>query len=158
MIFSHPEAGYASVYGPAHGGAASPDPSGFPSEPHRFDGEAKPLVWPSHSQDARNADRLAKEVELHWVKPASEAPGWLREKFRRHRPRRASLWAYTTDRRGRIVRAFTADTASIAAYAELQRTGYGTCPIEAVWPPSITPGQPAEPAHPYLLQLQEVGQ
>jgi hypothetical protein len=55
-----------------------------------------------------------------------------------------------------VVRAFTADRQSIAAYAELQRQGAGTCPIEAVWPQSIAPGQPAEPAHPYLLQLQAV--
>jgi hypothetical protein len=55
-----------------------------------------------------------------------------------------------------VVRAFTADQQSIAAYAEMQRQGTGTCPIEAVWPQSITPGQPAEPAHSYLLQLQGV--
>jgi hypothetical protein len=53
-----------------------------------------------------------------------------------------------------VVRAFTADQASIDAYAELQRKHYGTCPIEAVWPPSIATGQPAEPAHLYLLQRQ----
>lgn len=71
-------------------------------------------------------------------------------------PPAGRLWAFTTDSRGRVVRAFTADRQSIAAYAELQRQGAGTCPIEAVWPQSIAPGQPAEPAHPYLLQLQGV--
>jgi hypothetical protein len=55
-----------------------------------------------------------------------------------------------------VVRAFTATKESIAAYAALQREQYGTCPIEAIWPPSIAPGQPAEPAHLYLLWLQEV--
>ena len=116
------------------------------------------LVWPCRSQKPKHAERLAQETELRWVRPASEAPGWLRESFQRTRPKSSSLWAFTTDSSGRIVRAFSADERSIAAYAELQRNGYGTCPIEAVWPPSIAPGQPAEPAHLHLLALQEVGQ
>ena len=116
------------------------------------------FLWPSHSQKPKNAPRLAQEVGLVWVKPAAQAPPWLRESFRRRRPTTSALWAYTTDSRGRIVRAFIADKDSIAAYAELRANGWGTCPIEAVWPPSITPGQPAEPAHTYLLQLQGVGQ
>jgi hypothetical protein len=115
-------------------------------------------LWPSHSQKPKNAHRLAQEVELHWVKPQAQAPGWLRESFRTRRPTTSALWAFTTDSRGRIVRAFIADKASIAAYAELQANGWGTCPIEAVRPASIAPGLPAEPAHSYLLQLQEVGQ
>jgi hypothetical protein len=82
----------------------------------------------------------------------------LRESFRTRKPTTSALWAFTTDSRGRIVRAFIADQACIAAYAELQANGWGTCPIEAVRPASIAPGQPAEPAHSYLLQLQGVGQ
>ena len=93
---------------------------------------------------------------MRWANPAADAPPWLRESFPNRRPPAGRLWAFTTDSRGRVVRAFTADRQSIAAYAELQRQGAGTCPIEAVWPQSIAPGQPAEPAHPYLLQLQGV--
>jgi hypothetical protein len=97
-------------------------------------------------------------VALRWTNPAAEAPPWLRESFPRRRPPANRLWAFTADSRGRVVRAFTADQQSIAAYAELQRQGVGTCPIEGVWPPSIAPMRPAEPAHPYLLELLEVGQ
>lgn len=93
---------------------------------------------------------------MHWPRPATEAPPWLRESFPSRRPPASRLWAYTADSRGRVVRAFTADRQSIAAYAELLRQEAGTCPIEGVWPPTITPGQPAEPAHPYLLQLRGV--
>jgi hypothetical protein len=115
-------------------------------------------LYPSRSQNPRNAHHLTREVALEWAKPAAMAPPWLRESFPNRRPHQSRLWAFTTDSRGRVVRAFTADQASIDAYAELQRRECGTCPIEAVWPPSIVPGQPAEPAHTYLLQLQEVGQ
>ena len=113
-------------------------------------------LWPSRSQRPQNAEALAREVAIHWPRPAADAPPWLRESFPNRLPPAGRLWAFTADSRGRVVRAFTADRQSIAAYAELQRQGTGTCPIEAVWPQSITPGQPAEPAHSYLLQLQGV--
>ena len=116
------------------------------------------VLWPSHSQEPKYAHRLAQEVALHWVKPQAQAPGWLRESFRTRKPTTSALWAFTTDSRGRIVRAFIADRACIAAYAALQRLECGTCPIEAVRPASIALGLPAEPAHSYLLQLQGVGQ
>jgi hypothetical protein len=116
------------------------------------------FLWPSRSQRPQNAQHLAREVALHWPRPATKAPPWLRESFPSRRPPATRLWAFTTDSRGRVVRAFTAGRLCIAAYAELQRTQCGTCPIEAVWPPSIAVGQPAEPAHRYLLQLQEVAQ
>jgi len=91
-----------------HPPAVSSDPLIGPAAPGR-------LVWPSHSQEPKNAARLAREVALHWAKPKAQAPPWLRESFRRRRPTTSSLWAYTTDSAGRIVRAFTADPASIAA-------------------------------------------
>jgi len=109
---------------------------------------------PAWSELPRNAKALAKEVELKWAKPEADAPLWLRESFCTRRPKGSHLWAYTTDSRGRIVRAFTAKPECISAYADLQRQKKGTCPGEGVWPPSIIPGQPAEPAHPYLLQRQ----
>ena len=113
-------------------------------------------LLPARSQRPQYAEALGKEVQLRWANPTAEAPAWLRESFPSRRPPASRLWAFTTDSRGRVVRAFTADRQSIAAYAELQRQGAGTCPIEGVWPPTITPGKPAEPAHPYLLQLQGV--
>ena len=113
-------------------------------------------LLPAPSQRPQYTEALAKEVEFRWTKPAADAPPWLRESFPNRRPPASRLWALTTDSRGRVVRAFTADRRSIAAYAELQRQRAGTCPIEAVWPQSIVPGQPAEPAHPYLLQLRGV--
>lgn len=118
--------------------------------------EAGLRLSPARSEHPRHAKALTKEVELRWLRPIDESPLWLRESFPRRRPPASRLWAYTTDSRGRVVRAFTAEQQCIAAYAALQLQGNGTCPIEGVWPPSITPGQPAEPAHLYLLQLQGV--
>jgi hypothetical protein len=112
-------------------------------------------LLPPRSCRPRHAEALAREVELRWAKPAAKAPPWLRESFPSHRPPASRLWAFTVDCRGRVVRAFTADRLSIAAYAELQRQWAGTCPIEAIWPPSIAPGCPAEPAHPHVLQLMQ---
>jgi hypothetical protein len=62
--------------------------------------------------------------------------------------------AYTVDSRGRIVRAFYARLNDLEAYTS---SASATCPIEAVDPLTIVPGQPAEPAHPKLLRLQQEG-
>lgn len=111
-------------------------------------------LLPAPSQQPRHAEALASEVALHWPRPASKAPPWLRESFQNRRPPASVLWAFTTDSRNRVVRAFTAAQRSIAAYAAGGCGQFGpiTCPIESVWPPSIAVGLPAEPAHPYVLQ------
>lgn len=146
--------GNTSKAAAAQGQSNAPIPTGQPENPGQAANPA-PYLFPPRSTHPRHAAALTREVALHWAKPPSEAPLWLRESFPNRRPPAGRLWAYTTDSRGRVVRAFCANQDSIAAYAELQRQRNGTCPIEGVWPPSITPGRPAESAHPYLLRLQQ---
>lgn len=90
-------------------------------------------------------------MELVWLKPQAKAPPWLRETFPHVRRRSPVVWAVTTDSRGRVVREFVVSDQTLEAYAQLQRQGAGTCPIEAVTVSSIAAGQPAEPAHPWIL-------
>lgn len=121
-------------------------------------------VYPSPSQDAATGReiragfdarrRLASEVEVIWLDPTARELPWLREGFWHRRPIGTAVKAYTADSRGRVVRAFLARDCDLAAYAELQQQGAGTCPIEAVDPRTIRPAVPALPAHPGLLALQ----
>lgn len=124
-------------------------------------------LYPSPSQDAAAGReiragldarrRLASEVEVIWLDPAAQGLPWLREGFWHRRPTGSAVKAYTTDSRGRVVRAFLARDCDLAAYADLMRRGCGTCPIEAVDPRTIRPAVPALPAHPGLLALQREG-
>jgi hypothetical protein len=114
------------------------------------------VTFPSPSQRAveigsPDARRLAAESAVVWNCNPSAIP-WLRERFVNRRRDTPELLAYTVDTRGRIVRAFYARPECLAAYA---RSASATCPIEAVDPLTIVPGQPAEPAHPKLLRLQQ---
>ena len=114
------------------------------------------MSYPSPSQQAAllgspDARRLAAEVRVIWPCNFDRVP-WLRERFVNRRRDTPDLMAYTIDSRGRIVRAFYARLNDLEAYA---RSASATCPIEAVDPLTIVPGQPAEPAHPKLLRLQQ---
>jgi hypothetical protein len=114
------------------------------------------VTYPSPSQHAvevrfRHARRLAAESAVVWRCDPSAIP-WLRERFVNRRRDTPDLLAYTVDSRGRIVRAFYARPECLAAYAS---SASATCPIEAVDPLTIVAGQPAEPAHPKLLRLQQ---
>jgi hypothetical protein len=113
------------------------------------------VTFPSPSQRAvayssSHARLLAAESAVVWNCDPSAIP-WLRERFVNRRRDTPDLLAYTIDSRGRIVRAFYARPECLAAYAS---SSSATCPIEAVDPLTIVPGQPAEPAHPKLLRLQ----
>jgi hypothetical protein len=117
------------------------------------------VSYPSPSQQAAllgspDARRLAAEVRVIWRSNFDRVP-WLRERFVNRRRDAPELMAYTIDSRGRIVRAFYARSECLLAYAEGFAAGRCTCPIEAVDPLTIVPGQPAEPAHPKLLRLQQ---
>lgn len=114
------------------------------------------MTYPSPSQQAAllgspDARRLSAESAVVWHCNPRYLP-WLRERFVNRRRNAPELMAYTVDSRGRIVRAFYARPECLAAYA---RSASATCPIEAVDPLTIVPGQPAEPAHPKLLRLQQ---
>lgn len=114
------------------------------------------MSYPSPSQQAvllgsPDAQRLAAEIAVICRCHPSAIP-WLRERFVNRRRDTPDLLAYTVDSRGRIVRAFYARPECLAAYA---RSTSATCPIEAVDPLTIVPGQPAQPAHPKLLRLQQ---
>ena len=121
-------------------------------------------VWPARSQYQQTAGALTREVELCWFKPQAKAPLWLREYvkadadlnaygygFTHLEKKNENWWAATYDGKGQVVRAFLASDQSIRAYQELREQGYGTCPREAVYVPTIAAGTPAKPAHPYLL-------
>ncbi len=114
------------------------------------------MTYPSPSQQAAllgspDARRLAAESAVVWNCNSSAIP-WLRERFVNRRRDTPDLLAYTVGSRGRIVRAFYARPECLAAYAS---SSSATCPIEAVDPLTIVPGQPSEPAHPKLLRLQQ---
>jgi len=112
-----------------------------------------PGTWRSPSQKPMNRAALERESEIRWVVPEAEARAlpWLRERFTGTRPKRSDLIAFSTDARGRCIRAWFSRAEDRAAYARLLRAGAGTCPLEGVHPPSIAAGQPALPAHPFLL-------
>lgn len=114
-----------------------------------------PGTWRSPSQKRMHRPALEREVQITWVLPEGEARQlpWLRERFPTTRPKRSDLIAYSTDARGRCIRAWFSRPEDQAAYDELLRRGAGTAPIEAVWPPSIAAGRPSQPAHPHLLPL-----
>jgi hypothetical protein len=117
------------------------------------------VTYPSPSQQAAllgspDARRLSAESAVVWHCNPRYLP-WLRERFVNRRRETPDLLAYTVDTRGRIVRAFYARSECLLAYAEGFAAGRCTCPIEAVDPLTIVPGQPAEPAHPKLLWLQQ---
>jgi len=119
------------------------------------------MSYPSPSQQAAllgspDARRLSAESAVVWHCNPRYLP-WLRERFVNRRRETPDLLAYTVDTRGRIVRAFYARSECLLAYAEGFAAGRCTCPIEAVDPLTIAPGQPAEPAHPKLLRLQQEG-
>ena len=118
--------------------------------------------WPSPSQEAvleqwdQELALLASEVQVRWLDPHAQHLPWLREKFLdpyppRRRPRGREVRAVTLDKRGRTVRTFTARDDDLAAYGQLLSQQRGTCPMEAVDPLTIKPGQPATPAHLKLL-------
>jgi hypothetical protein len=118
------------------------------------------VTFPSPSQRAaelgsRDARRLAAEASVIWRDAAARDLPWLRERFINRRSDAPELLAYTVDSRGRIVRAFYARPECQAVYARGFADGRLTCPIEAVDPLTIVAGQPAEPAHPKLLRLQQ---
>lgn len=108
-----------------------------------------PEIHPSRSMK-RRAD-LAAEVELQWLDPQGLSMAWLRESFPYECPEGSHVRALTLNRQGRVVRAFTASDAAIAAYGEGLREGITTCPLEAVVPWTIAVGEPALPAHALLL-------
>lgn len=117
--------------------------------------------WPSPSQEAVakswcEADLLTTEEQVRWLDPHAHHLPWLREKFLdplppRRRPRGREVRAVTSEKRGRTVRVFTARVDDLAAYGQLLAQHRGTCPMEAVDPLTIEPGQPATPAHLKLL-------
>lgn len=117
--------------------------------------------WPSPSQEAvaerwYEAELLASEVEVRWLDPHGQHLPWARERFLdpippRRRPRGREVRAVTLDKRGRTVRCYIARDDDLAAYGQLLAQHRGTCPMEAVDPLTIKPGQPALPAHPKLL-------
>lgn len=116
------------------------------------------MTYPSPSQKAIKADPhcLACEVDVIWMDLRARDLPWLRELFRpQDQYDIPCLIAYTVDSRGRIVRAFTSSPKSQDAYAIGFAAGWCTCPLEGIDPRTIAPGQPAEPAHPKLRQLQE---
>jgi hypothetical protein len=112
-----------------------------------------PSTWRSPSQKRMHRPALEQEVQITWLLPEPEARQlpWLRERFWGKRPKRPDLIAYSTDARGRCIRCWLSRPEDRHAYAELLRKGCGTAPIEAVHPPTIAVGQPALPAHPFLL-------
>ncbi|MEB3276945.1 MAG: hypothetical protein VKM92_08265 [Cyanobacteriota bacterium] len=112
--------------------------------------------WASRSQLARphQLERLQAETEVLWLDPAGLELEWLRESFMGRRPRGPHVRAITVDAAGRIVRAFCASDRDLAAYRRLRASGHGSCPIEAVWPASIKPGEPALPAHAWLAAAE----
>jgi hypothetical protein len=115
-------------------------------------------IHPSRSQKAIKADPhcLASEVDVIWLDPAARGLPWLRELIKPHdQSDIPCLLAYTVDSHGRLVRAFTSSPKSQDAYAIGFAAGWCTCPLEGIDPQTIARGQPAEPAHPKLRQLQE---
>lgn len=112
-----------------------------------------PGTWRSPSQRKMNRPALEREATITWLLPEAEARAlpWLRERFPSTRPKRSDLIAYSTDARGRCVRAWFSRPEDQHAYERLVRAGAGTAPIEAVHPATIEPGRPAAPAHPFLL-------
>lgn len=112
-----------------------------------------PGTWRSPSQRKMNRPALEREATIVWLLPEAESRAlpWVRERFWSKRPKRADLIAFSTDNRGRCIRCWLSRPEDRHAYAELLRKGCGTAPIEAVHPPTIAVGQPALPAHPFLL-------
>jgi hypothetical protein len=112
-----------------------------------------PGTWRAPSQRKMHRPQLERETALVWLLPEAEGRGlpWLRERFPTTRPKRSDLIAFTTDTRGRCIRAWFSRREDQAAYLQMVASGAGTCPIEAVHPPSIQLGQPSQPAHPHLL-------
>lgn len=122
-------------------------------ELHRDEHGNWPSTWRSPSQKRMHRPALEREADIVWVLPEQQARQlpWLRERFPTTRPKRSDLIAYSTDARGRCVRAWFSRPEDRDAYAELLRKGCGTAPIEGVWPPSIQLGHASQPAHPHLL-------
>ena len=90
----------------------------------------------------RYAKRLEKEEKIIRLNSSAR---WGREKFCTRRPKNdASLLAYSTDKRGRIVRGWFAKPHDIDIYALNDKI---TCPIEAVIMDFIAPRLPGFPAH-----------
>ncbi len=114
-----------------------------------------PGTWRSPSQRRQHRPDLEREACIIWLMPEAEARQlpWLRERFGKPSPRQRGLVARSTTCSGRSIRFWTSTPEDRDAYQRLLQAGAGTAPIEAVWPPSIAAGQPAQPAHPHLLPL-----
>ena len=108
-------------------------------------------VYPSPSGRDRGLDRWRpeKEKQIRWNLPPDEALSlpWVRECIGNH-PRPFNLIAKATDGRGKALRTWYLRKDDLEVYAEL-----GTCPSEAIYPPSIALGIPTEPALPHLVTL-----
>jgi hypothetical protein len=111
-----------------------------------------PGTHPSPSQRRQNRYLLMNEREIVWLLPEPEAKRlrWARERFGKPLRRERGMIAKSIDGRGRAVRYWTARPNDLETYAAMLKRGNCTCPIEAIWPPSIEAGQPAMPAHPFL--------
>lgn len=114
-----------------------------------------PGTWRSPSQRKMYRPALEREVAIHWLLPEAEARRlpWVRERFWSKRPKRSDLVAFSADSRGRCVRCWLSRPEDQDAYQRLLQAGAGTAPIEGIHPPTIAVGQPAMPAHPFLLPL-----
>ena len=108
------------------------------------------------SAEPGHAPLLATEAAVVWRRLSAQSAPWLRELFpadRQHWKPDGNTWAYTTDATGMVAREFRCSDRSLASYAEgvLNYDGsYGpppSCPIEAVLPCSVRPGNPAISAH-----------
>lgn len=110
-------------------------------------------TWRSPSQARAVRDQLSREQRIIWLLPEHEVRSlpWARERFGRPSPHRRGLVAKSIDARGRTVRFWSACEEDQIAYQRLLTMGAGTCPLEAIWPPSILVGQPSQPAHPHIL-------
>lgn len=104
--------------------------------------------------------RLASEVNVLWIDPDARDMEWLREHFHCQYSRTRLdtsgrvIRAITVDERGRIVRVFRASQEAIDAYRQEWHRGV-FCPIEAVLPSSIKPGEPAIQAHDHLSRSRK---
>lgn len=110
-------------------------------------------TWRSPSQRRQNRFLLADEREIVWVMAESTARAlpWARERFGKPLRNQRGMIAKSIDGRGRAVRYWIARPNDIETYAAMLDRGNATCPLEAIWPPSIEVGRPSMPAHPFLL-------
>ena len=119
--------------------------------PELLDGIHLPTgVWPTPSWRPENRTRLADEMKLVWLLEGESDPHWVREFVL---PTGCepldgtALAGYTLDTHGDQVRAWLVSDQSMTAYRQLQASGAGTCPIEAVLPWTLHEGLPSLPAH-----------